>query len=124
MGYYAKVVNGYVVNVIRAEPEFFEKLVDSEPGIWVETDKKVQAGVHSEGGVPLRKNYAGPGFEYDEDLDAFIPPKKHKSWIFNEETCQYDPPTPLPGDSKDYFWDEEKGIWEDISKAKKPVKVR
>jgi hypothetical protein len=58
------------------------------------TSYNTYAGVHSAGGTPFRKNYAGVGFTYDEDRDAFIPPKPHEDWVFNEDTCGWDAPTP------------------------------
>ena len=59
----------------------------------------------------IRKNYAGIGYRYDEDLDAFIPPKPYSSWTLNEDTCQWEAPTPYPDDGKDYMWDEEIQDW-------------
>jgi len=67
------------------------------------------AGVHSEGGEPFRKNYAGLGYSYDENLDAFIPPKFYQSWILNEETCQWNAPSAKPEGK--YIWDEESISW-------------
>jgi len=59
----------------------------------------------------FRKNYAGIGYRYDDELDAFIPPKPFSAWSLNEETCQWKPPTPMPDDGKDYMWDEEVQDW-------------
>jgi len=59
----------------------------------------------------IRKNYAGLGCRYDEDLDAFIPLKPFSSWSLNEETCQWESPTPYPDDEKMYVWDEEVQDW-------------
>jgi len=59
----------------------------------------------------IRKNYAGIGFKYDDDLDAFIPPKPYTSWSLNEDTCQWEAPTPTPEDGKRYMWDEEIQDW-------------
>ena len=56
----------------------------------------------------MRKNYAGPGYQYDEDRDAFIPPKKFQSWILNEDTCDWEAPIPYPNDGQNYLWDESK----------------
>ena len=56
-----------------------------------------------------RKNLAGIGFTYDNELDAFIPPKPFDSWILNEETAQWEAPTPRP--EGDYYWDEETTSW-------------
>jgi hypothetical protein len=63
-----------------------------------------------DGGVALRKNYAGIGFTYDEALDAFIPPKVYPSWMLNEDTCLWDAPVPYPEEG-DYTWDEDAGEW-------------
>ena len=61
----------------------------------------------------FRKNHAGIGFTYDEDRDAFIPPKPYPSWILNEDTCQWESPTPYPNDGLIYNWNEETCLWED-----------
>lgn len=66
---------------------------------WLKTSYNTQAGVHSGGGIPLRKNYASKGYTYDEELDAFIPPRlieSWSSWKLNEETCQWEAPLPRP----------------------------
>jgi hypothetical protein len=60
----------------------------------------------------IRKNYAGIGFTYDEERDAFIPPKPFASWILNEETCQWEAPVQQPLDSFSYFWNEDNLNWE------------
>jgi len=59
----------------------------------------------------IRKNYAGISFRYDEDLDAFIPPKPFTSWILNEDTCQWESPTPMPTGDTPSMWDEETQDW-------------
>lgn len=63
----------------------------------------------------FRKNYCGSGWSYDPVRDAFIPPKEFDSWILNEETCRWDPPTPIPTDGKIYNWDEDTVSWVEIS---------
>jgi hypothetical protein len=68
-------------------------------------------GVHSSGGEAFRGNFAGLGFEYREDLDAFIPPQPFPSWSLNEETFSWDPPVPYPTDGAIYTWNEEAGAW-------------
>lgn len=70
------------------------------------------AGQHKQGKTPFRKNYAGIGFKYDEELDAFIPPKPFESWILNEETARWEAPIPYPQDNLIYSWNEEMGDWE------------
>ena len=68
-------------------------------------------GVHSAGGTPLRKNYAGIGYTYDLQRDAFIPPKPYTSWLLNEETCLWNAPVAMPTDGKRYQWDEATLTW-------------
>ena len=62
----------------------------------------------------IRKNYAGIGFKYDEERDAFIPLKPYSSWTLNEETCQWQAPTSMPTDDKIYTWNESKLKWEEV----------
>ena len=59
----------------------------------------------------FRKNYAGVGYTYDEQRDAFIPPKPYTSWVLNEEICQWKPPVPNPMDGKHYMWNESTVSW-------------
>lgn len=59
----------------------------------------------------IRKNFAGIGFKYDENLDAFIAPKPFESWILNEDSCQWEAPKPLPNNEELFIWDEDKGDW-------------
>lgn len=59
----------------------------------------------------IRKNFAGIGYHYDEQLDAFIPPKPFDSWALNEQTCTWESPIPYPSDGKLYFWDESQLNW-------------
>lgn len=86
MGHFAKVCDGIVTQVIVAEPEFFDTFVDSSPGQWIQTSYNTHGGQHPEG-RPLRKNYAGIGFTYDVERDAFIPPKPEGDYALDEETC-------------------------------------
>ena len=86
MAHHAKVVSGIVTQVIVAEPEFFDTFVDSSPGDWIQTSYNTYGGQHPEG-RPLRKNYAGIGFTYDKERDAFIPPKPEGDYALDEETC-------------------------------------
>ena len=86
MSHFAKVVNGIVTQVIVAEPEFFETFIDSSPGEWIQTSYNTHGGQHPEN-RPLRKNYAGIGFTYDVERDAFIPPKPEGDYALDEETC-------------------------------------
>ena len=115
MSHYAKVDQGKVVKVIVAEAEFFETFIDSSPGEWIQTSYNTHGGIHLNGGTPLRKNYAGLGYTYDRERDAFIPPKPFESWVLNENTCQWDAPTPMPTDeTKKYSWNESTTSWDAI----------
>lgn len=93
MAHFAKVRDGIVVEVIVAEPEFFNSFVDSSPGQWIQTSYNTHAGAHLNGGEPLRKNFAGIGFSYDPERDAFIPPKPDGAFVLNESTCSWEPAT-------------------------------
>lgn len=113
MAHFAKVENNIVTQVIVAEPEFFDTFVDTSPGEWIQTSYNTRAGEHPEG-RPLRKNYAGIGFTYDKQRDAFIPPKPYESWILNEETCLWNAPIKYPEDGKMYRWNEETVNWIEV----------
>jgi hypothetical protein len=74
-------------------------------GVWLQTSYNSN----------IRKNYAGIGFYYDSNLDAFIPPKPFNSWILEEETCKWKAPVEYPKDDKNYFWNENIVNWELLS---------
>jgi hypothetical protein len=59
----------------------------------------------------IRKNYAGIGFTYDPQRDAFIPPQPFPSWTLVEETCQWESPIPYPTDGNAYKWNESNFSW-------------
>lgn len=79
-------------------------------GTWKKTSYNTCAGINKDGGVPLRKNYAGPGFTYDKTLDAFVPPQPHASWKLNEATCQWEAPVERPK-TGEWTWDEKTQTW-------------
>ena len=115
MAHYAKVQNGIVTKVIVAEAEFFNTFVDDTAGEWIQTSYNTRAGVHyepnsntpsSDQSKALRKNYAGVGFTYDSDKDAFYEPHPYASWTLNNTTCIWEPPNAKPDDDKGYYWDE------------------
>lgn len=114
MSHFAKVLDGKVINVIVAEPEFFDSFVDSTPGQWIQTSYNTLGNQHPEG-RPLRGNYAGIGYTYDITHDVFYPPKPYPSWTLNESTWTWEPPTPMPTDGKIYQWDESSQIWNEIN---------
>jgi hypothetical protein len=120
MGHYAKVLSGKVIDLIVAKADFFESFVDSTPGEWIKTSYNTRGGIHykSDSNEPsedqskaLRKNYAGIGFTYNQQKDAFIPPCDYPSWTLNEETCLWEAPSPYPNDGKFYVWDENQKTW-------------
>ena len=121
MAYYAKVVDTKVVQVIIAEPEFFNEFVDTSPGEWIETSNNTIGGIHyNETGVPddgiaLRKNTASVGYTYDKEHDVFIPPQPYKSWILNTQTYLWNAPVSYPSDGKRYIWNEEAQQWDEIT---------
>jgi hypothetical protein len=80
-------------------------------GTWIQTSYNTHGGVHDLEEIPLRKNYAGIGYTYDEVRDAFIPPQNFPSWILDENTCQWNPPVEYPSDGKIYLWEEESTSW-------------
>jgi hypothetical protein len=59
----------------------------------------------------FRKNYAGIGYTYNADIDAFVPPQPYPSWILNNDTAQWEAPVPMPDDGEKYSWDEETTSW-------------
>ena len=123
MTHYAKINNQIVETVIVAEPEFFDTFIDSSPGEWLQTSYNTRGGVHYDPntGLPsedqskaLRKNYAGIGYSYNAQLDAFIPPKPFASWVLDEETCLWNAPVARPTDDKIYRWNEDTLSWIEI----------
>ena len=115
MSHFAKVENGVVTSVIVIEQDVLNLGHWGDPALWIQTSYNTQAGVHSQGGTPLRKNYAGIGFTYDSGRDAFIPPKPYASWLLNESTCQWDAPTAMPVvEGKMFTWDEPTTSWVEV----------
>lgn len=78
----------------------------------LQTSYNTSAGQHLTGGTPFRGNYAGIGFTYDENLDAFIPPKPFPSWVLDEETFTWVAPLPKP--EGNHRWDESAGVWVEV----------
>jgi hypothetical protein len=111
MSHFAKVENGIVTHVIVAEQDVIDSGIFGAG--WVQTSYNTRGGQHPEG-RPLRKNYAGVGYTYDTQRDAFIPPKLFASWTLDEETCQWCPPFPCPDSDKPYRWDESEQNWVEV----------
>jgi len=115
MAHFAKVNNGIVEQVIVAEPEFFNTFVDSSPGQWIQTSYNTIGNQHTQGGTPLRGNYAGIGYTYDQANDVFYAPKPYPSWTLNQTTWLWEAPTPYPNDNKKYSWNESTTSWVEIT---------
>jgi hypothetical protein len=62
----------------------------------------------------MRKNYAGIGYTYNDDIDAFVPPKPYASWVLNEATAQWESPVDMPDDGSMYSWDEDNQAWVEV----------
>ena len=114
MSHFAKVLDGKVVTVIVAEPEFFKTFIDSSAGDWIQTSYNTIGNTHTKGGTPLRGNYAGVGYTYDRKNDVFYAPQPYPSWVISAPTWIWQPPTPHPNDGKNYGWDEATLSWIEI----------
>jgi hypothetical protein len=125
MSHFAKLDENNVVvfvTVGRQEDDGKENEVNARTtDIYRQTSYNTRGGVHydPETGEPsddqtkaLRFNYAGIGYTYDEDRDAFIPPKPFESWVLDEDTCLWEAPLPYPEDEGSYTWNEELFAWE------------
>jgi hypothetical protein len=133
MAHYAQIDSeNVVVNVFVGRDDVVEGVDDWETyyapqGFTVkQTSYNTHGGVHyttdEEGNrepsddqtKALRKNYAGLGYTYDEERDAFIPPQPYESWVLNEDTCLWESPVPYPTDGKIYVWDEQTVAWVEV----------
>jgi len=122
MAHFAKIENDIVTQVIVAEQDFINSGSVGDPSSWIQTSYNTFGGVHydPQTGNPsedqskaLRKNYAHVGGTYDRNRDAFIAPKPFPSWVLDEATCLWKPPTPMPTDGI-YNWDEATLSWKTV----------
>ena len=101
--------NNIVTQVLVTNNNFpnegYDWLVETFGGRWVQTSYN----------ATIRKNFAGIGFTYDENRDAFIPPKPFPSWELDEDSCQWQAPKPMPDDGKAYTWNEETQDWTEVN---------
>jgi hypothetical protein len=95
------IVTRVLVTDNDALNEGYDWLVENLGGTWVKTSYN----------ATIRKNYAGIGFTFDEQLDAFIPPQPFNSWILDEQTCRWAAPIPYPDNDLFYSWDEAVLDW-------------
>ena len=129
MAHFAKLDSNNVVifvTVGRDEDNGKEAELTARTGdVYKQTSYNTRGGVHYQAdGTPsadqskaFRKNYAGLGYTYDEQRDAFIPPKPFPSWVLNEGTCLWDAPVPMPTDGKRYTWDEATTSWVEMQEV-------
>jgi hypothetical protein len=121
MAHFAKLDDNNIVvgvNVVNNEDIQYLEFPDSEViGIQFLNDwaGQVLNWKQTSYSASFRKNYAGVGYSYDQQRDAFIPPKPYASWILNEDTCVWDAPVPMPLDDKIYMWDEETISWKEVT---------
>jgi hypothetical protein len=124
MSHFAKLDDNNIVTFVtvgrQEDDDKEQELCDRTGDVYRQTSYNTRGGVHydPETGEPsadqskaLRKNYAGIGFTFDEQRDAFIPPQPFPSWVLNEESCLWDAPVPYPTDGGLYSWDEAAGEW-------------
>jgi hypothetical protein len=123
MSHFCKVLDGKVVQVIVAEPDFFTTFVDSSPGSWIQTSYNTRGNVHygpdgePDGGVAMRGNYAGIGYTYDQTNDVFYAPQPYPSWTLSQTTWLWEPPVAYPTDGNLYAWDEATVSWKLFEKV-------
>ena len=121
MSHFAKVINGIVETVHVVDQDFINSGKLGDPNNWIQTSYNTRGGVHyapnstePDGGVALRKNYAGVGYKYDSERDAFIPPKQYPSWTLVEASCLWEAPVAYPDDGNKYKWDEDNTQWVEV----------
>ena len=115
MSHFAKLdENNIVIAVVkgRQEDDGREAKLSAQTGDrYVQTSYNTLGGKHLLGGTPLRKNFAGIGYTYDEIRNAFIAPQPFPSWTLNDESCTWEPPIPFPDVDGFYGWDEQNQQW-------------
>jgi len=122
MSHFAEIDgDGIVQRVIVIEQDMLNSGNWGDPNNWIQTSYNTRGGVHyapnsnePDGGVALRKNYAGSGYKYDKERDAFIAPQSYPSWVLDEDTCQWNAPVTYPDDGKRYNWDEDTTSWKEV----------
>ena len=122
MAHFAEIdENNIVKRVIVAEQDFIDSGAVGDSSNWIQTSYNTMGGVHytpnsnhlePDGGTALRKNFAGIGYTYDSDRDAFYESQPYPSWLLNEDSCQWESPIPYPDDGSDYNWNEENQSWD------------
>jgi hypothetical protein len=112
MAHYAFLDSNNTVTEVIVGIDETELIEGLHPEIWYGNFRNQTCKRTSYNGN-IRKNYAGIGYTYDQERDAFIAPKPYTKWVLNEETCQWEAPTPYPTDDKRYVWNDNRGEWEE-----------
>lgn len=110
MAHFAKVIHGIVTEVLVIDQDVIDTGAFGDPSLWVQTSYNTHGGQHPDG-RPLRKNYAGVGYTYDAERDAFIPPQPFASWSLDDARCIWVAPVVYPDDGAIYTWNEGKQEW-------------
>ena len=105
------IVSNDIATTEQAGIDFLNNLYGSRD-VWKQTSYNTNGGVHKLGGTPLRKNYAGVGYTYNQIKDAFIPPQPYASWLLDETTCLWEAPSVIPDDDERYIWNESTTTWD------------
>ena len=113
MAHYAFLNENNIVTEVIAGIEETELIEGLHPEIWYGNFRNQTCKRTSYNGN-YRKNYAGIGYTYDPERDAFIAPKPFDKWVLNEDTCQWEAPIPYPTDGLKYVWNDNRGEWEEI----------
>ena len=122
MSHFAEINSDNIVQrVIVVEQEFIDSGALGDPSNWIQTSYNTGGGKHYapnshilDGGIALRKNYAGKGYIYDSVRDAFYAPQPFPSWTLDDDTCIWNAPVAYPDDGKWYSWDEDNLEWKEI----------
>ena len=101
-----EVVSNDIATTEQAGVDFLKELYKEPYAVWKQTSYNNN----------IRKNYAGIGFTYSQDLYAFISPQPFNSWKLNEDTCRWEAPVAKPNDGQIYNWNETIQNWELITK--------
>ena len=110
MAHYAFLDENNIVTEVIVGIDETELIEGKDTATWY-GEFRGQRCVRTSYNANIRKNYAGIGFSYSDELDAFIPPKPFASWILNEEICRWEAPVPYPTDGVIYKWDENTLDW-------------
>jgi hypothetical protein len=114
MAHYAFLNNDNIVTEIITGIDETELIEGLHPEIWYGNFRN-QTCKRTSYNNNYRKNYAGIGYTYNQERDAFIAPKPFSKWVLNEETCKWEAPTPYPTDDKRYVWNDNQGEWEELN---------